>query len=118
MSPTRHHWTKAEAEYRECVRAQGCVCCRLNLARFNLRATGMPVEVHHITDCGRQLGNAFLAPLCTWHHRALCIFGRTSTQMLAAFGPSLAKGSKPFHEKYGGDTVLLALTNRIYRSAA
>lgn len=118
MSPTRHHWTKPEAERRERIRAQGCVCCRLNLARLNLRATGMATEIHHVTDVGRQLGNAHIAPLCSWHHRSICCEGMTSSAMLRAFGPSLAKGSKPFTETYGDGTVLLALTNRIERSAA
>ena len=117
MSPTRHHWTKAEEERRERLRALGCICCRLNLARC-YRATGQRVEIHHITEAGRQLGNAHIVPLCLWHHRAICIEGRTSTNMLAAFGPSLAKGSKPFTDFYGDGSVLLAWTHRYERLAA
>lgn len=116
MSPTRHHWTPAEAEYRERVRAIGCLCCRMNLAD-GLKATGLAVEIHHATDCGRQIGNHALIPLCSWHHRAICIPGRTTTQMRAAFGPSLM-GSKPFHSHYGGDDSLLGMTRRLTRSVA
>ena len=28
-----------------------------------------PVEVHHITQCGRRLGHMFTLPLCTEDHR-------------------------------------------------
>ena len=28
-----------------------------------------PVEVHHLTECGRRLGNMFVLPLCVYHHR-------------------------------------------------
>lgn len=118
MTPTRHHWTKPEADRRERLRALGCICCRLNLTRLKLRATGMTTEIHHITDCGRQLGNEHIAPLCQWHHRAICIPGRTSTQMREAFGPALAKGSVPFGDTYGDGVALLAITNRLERMAA
>lgn len=118
MSPTRHHWTEAEATRREALRAMGCICCRMNLARFNLRATGLAVEIHHVTDVGRQLGNEHICPLCAYHHRGICIPGMTSTAMRDAYGPSLAKGSKPFFEFYGDNASLLAITKRLERMAA
>jgi hypothetical protein len=34
-------------------------------------------------------------------------------QAEAIWGPSLANGSKPFHERYGSDDSLLAKTNEM-----
>ena len=30
-----------------------------------------PVQVHHITECGRRLGNFYTIPLCIDHHRTI-----------------------------------------------
>ena len=111
MTPTRHHWTPAETERREHIRAQGCIYCRLAQVR-GLQPTGMAVEIHHVTDCGRQIGNGAILPACSWHHRAICREGMTSSAMANLFGPSLAKGSKPFRAFFGSDAELLAITDR------
>lgn len=110
-------WTPAQADRRERARELGCICCWLNVDRGLFRATGMAVEIDHdnlggIAGAPRK-GHDFTTPKCAWHHRAICRPGFTSTHMLLAFGPSLAKGSKTFRALYGTDAELLALTNRL-----
>ncbi len=39
--------------------------------------------------------------------------GKTITWMRETFGPSLFNESKQFHERYGTDQMLLALTNEL-----
>ena len=54
------------------------------------------VEVHHLTKCGRRLGNYFTIPLCGKHHQ----HGKIS----------IGKGWKTFEEHYGTQAELLEET--------
>ena len=42
----------------------------------------------------------------------------TKDQATQTWGPSLADGSKPFHERYGSDDELLAKTNELLKAVA
>ena len=50
--------TKKEKEWMAKVAELPCCICG-----------DFPVEVHHITQCGRRLGHYFTLPLCTEDHR-------------------------------------------------
>lgn len=72
-------------------------------------ATGMIVENHHTLSGGIRRGHRFTFGNCLWHHRALLLPGFTTSSMTARYGPSLVKGSKPFHDVYGSDDELIAM---------
>ncbi len=92
--------------------AVGCVCCALNLA-LGFRPSLFPVEIHHLNGGGhhgqKRRGDEFTIPLCTWHHRGL----GPAAKLRDAYGPSWAKGSRPFRATYGTDNELLELANRL-----
>jgi hypothetical protein len=103
-------------------RAAGCIHCRLetraraghvNFYNLQVFGTGMPVEIHHQTYQGRQLGQDETVASCSWHHRAICLPNVNSTQMLNLYGPSLAKGSKPFTQRYGTNAEQLDYQNAL-----
>lgn len=50
--------TKAEKEHMAFIASLSCVICG-----------DRPVEVHHLVECGRRLGNMYCLPLCVFHHR-------------------------------------------------
>lgn len=93
------------------LRAIGCVCCRLNLLG-GLQATGQGTEIHHLNENGQpgqaRRGDGFTIPLCIWHHRGVGY--RSDVQM---YGPSWARGTRPFREVYGSDDDLLGFANRL-----
>ena len=97
--------TDADRKRFELFQDVGCVCC---WAHGIFRT---PVEAHHLLAGGRRRGHAFTIPLCTWHHRAQSWVPMAQAE--AIWGPSLANGSKPFHERYGSDDSLLAKTNEM-----
>lgn len=70
-------------------------------------------EINHQTRSGRQIGQWETECLCSWHHRGICLVGVTSSQMADLYGPSLAKGSKTFAAKFGGNEERLKFQNDI-----
>jgi hypothetical protein len=101
--------TKAEAARFDLLRSIGCLCCR----KIGLPMQGGVTEIHHLLSGNRRRGHEYTVPLCAYHHRAVPWSGFTSKQMAEAFGPSLAKGSKPFHKFFGSDDSLLAEVNKM-----
>ncbi len=69
-------------------------------------------EIHHLLSGGRRIGHQATVPLGAWHHRGVLRGAAGRSAMIGLFGPSLADGSKPFHDKHGTDSELLAETNR------
>ena len=78
----------------------GCIACRQH-------GEYRQADVHHLLSGGRRRGHEFTIPLCPYHHRNVGV----------GIGPSLACGSKPFHEAFGSDEELLARTNRLLAAA-
>lgn len=76
---------------------------------------GVCAEIHHLNLGGRagqkRRGDEFTIPLCAWHHRGSVEAGHTATSMREERGPSLARHSKAFREKYGPDDEILALVD-------
>lgn len=93
----------------EAIKSLGCLACR----KLNLPMFCGPTEAHHLLSGGRRRGHAQTIPLGAWHHRGAIWYSLNSAQMTEQFGPSLAKGSKLFHERFGSDEELLAEVDRL-----
>jgi hypothetical protein len=99
--------TARQQARQDAARELGCVACWMNGRGF------VPPEIHHQTDCGFTTSQDATIALCPWHHRAQCRDGWTSAHMTLAYGPSLARGSKPFRERFGSDAEMLAFQNAL-----
>jgi len=85
------------------------MCCKVERIDQPFRTEG-----HHIVDKGYRKhsgGDDSRLPLCAWHHRGLCVDGKTSSEMLYDYGPSLALHKKQFVATYGTERELLARVN-------
>lgn len=103
--------TVAEVRRWDLIRKMPCLCCSFVGSPF-LRTYGQPIEMHHLLSGGKRRGHMFTIGLCSWHHRAVPPRESGSMdEMTVSFGPSLANGSKPFHQAYASDDELLALQN-------
>lgn len=100
--------TRAERERIVAIKEFGCICCQINRARGYPTAFYGAAEAHHLLSGGRRRGHAFTIGLCQWHHRSVRPYpSHTTAQMMDTFGPSVATGSRAFHEFYGSDDELL-----------
>lgn len=97
----RSRKTPEDEQRIELIKQIGCVCCLMEGIEERY------CEWHHLTKSGFTQGNAATIGICPWHHRGQCEEGMTSTMMRAKYGPSLAKGSKPFYANYGSYEFLL-----------
>lgn len=109
----RRKATKAELSRLARVKQLPCLACRKQFAQdFYYLQCGV-TEGHHTLSGGRRRGHKFVVPLGSWHHRGVAIPGVSGARMEELYGPSLANGSKPFHEAFGSDADLLAETNKL-----
>lgn len=95
----------------EAIGNMPCLCCEMIGV-----PQPFPTERNHIVDGGYREhsgGDQATLPECIWHHRAMCLNGWTSSQMLAKYGPSRkwqgAKGA--FVERFGTDRERLGIVN-------
>lgn len=105
--------TKEQQARQDRCRHLGCIACRMNFGGDQYSIAPLPHEIHHQTECGRQIGQDATVCLCAWHHRGICAPCTTSSQMLEFYGPSLAKGSKPFVAEYGSNAEQLEYQNKL-----
>lgn len=72
-------------------------------------------EEHHLNTGGRagqkRRGDDYSIPLCGWHHRGDPMQHWLARNMAVIFGPSLARSSKRFRDRYGTDDELLEIVN-------
>ena len=88
------------------VHALPCMCCKIEGVDQPFRT-----EAHHIVDNGYRKhsgGDESRLPLCSYHHRGICLDGKTSSEMLFDFGPSLELTKRTFIATYGTERELLA----------
>lgn len=105
---TRRDSKTAEDEKRvEIIKEIGCICCLMEGLGKRY------CEWDHLTISGFTQGHNFSIGICPWHHRGICEEDMTSSMMLAKYGPSKAKGSKTFHQKYGYQEFLLGYQNKL-----
>jgi hypothetical protein len=100
--------TKAELAHLAAVKRLPCLACRKQW-----RAQPSITEGHHVLSGGKRRGHMYVVPLCRWHHQSELSLGFTKDAMTVVYGPSLANGSKPFHEAFGSDLELLAETEQL-----
>lgn len=74
---------------------------------------GPGCDYHHLLSGGIRRGHMHGVGLCPWHHRAVPMSGLIAPEMRALYGPSLAEGSKTFHEAFGSDAELVELQESI-----
>lgn len=107
--------TVAHSERIVTIKQLGCVCCMLNMKLWMLVPSRGACEAHHLLSGGRRRGHAFTIGLCAWHHRAVPVMTPPVgvTMGIRMYGPTVATGSKPFHETYGSDDELLEFQNTL-----
>lgn len=103
----RHRKTAADEKRIDAIKEIGCICCLMENLGWRY------CEWHHLTVSGFTQGNDATIGLCLWHHRGQCEEGRNSRDMKSRYGPSLAKGSKPFYANYGSATFLLGYQDKL-----
>lgn len=115
--------TKAEQNRLDAVHALPCIACALEIeeAAKKGRELKQPfrTEAHHLVDNGTRKnsgGHAATLPICTWHHRGICLPRHTSTEMALKYGPSFAKSKHDFVMRYGGERILLVETDALIAS--
>jgi hypothetical protein len=84
---------------------------RLPQGRAGQSAVRAPPPELQWQGWAETLGHDFTIPLCGWHHVGRPPEGHDSKWAETNLGPSLAKQSKKFREKYGSDQHLLDYTN-------
>lgn len=93
------------------IYATGCIACLL------MGRTYTPCQIHHLNIGGRagqkRRGDEFTIGLCPYHHQGHMPPGIGIGQMIAIFGPSLARASKAFRRKFGNDDFLLKKQNEL-----
>lgn len=103
----RHRKTAEDEQRIDAIKEIGCICCLMEGLGKRY------CEWHHLTKSGFTQGNKATIGICSWHHRGVCDEGRTSTEMKSIYGPSLAKGSKPFYATYGTYEFLLGYQDHL-----
>jgi len=103
---------KAEQERFDAMTNIACLACQqLGLTTSDIEGVTVLPTRHHLLSGGRRIGHMATVCLCRWHHLGDLIFGCTTSEMTETYGPSLAKGSVPFHRRFGTDAELLTIQN-------
>lgn len=101
--------THAEQARFVAMKYDGCICCHIDGNGY------AEPDIHHLKSGNVRRGHRFTLALCIWHHRACPVAFLESAKPM---GPSLANGSRTFHEHYGSDDYLLSLQNERLKVAA
>ena len=94
--------TKAERQYHDRVRENGCIVCRLDLHLFS------HCKIHHRLSGGRRMGEMFVLGLCPSHHR-----GQQNTQFVV----SRDHNQKRFEARYGTEAWLQEQQDKMIAAA-
>lgn len=97
---------KGDRKHILAVKEGPCVAC------IQRNIYNDPCEAHHLKDGDRRRGHRFTLGLCSWHHRGEP-GNMTTKEATEVLGPSLAKGSRPFHAEFGSDDDLLEIQGAI-----
>jgi hypothetical protein len=102
--------TKAQQRRQDTIREIGCIACLLGGLGFR------HPEIQHLNSCGRNISQDHTIGLCDWHHRGVLPDGLVTSAATILFGPSFAKSSRQFHDRYGSDAELLEKQNMLIAS--
>lgn len=86
-----------------------CVCCEIEQVK-----QPWPTEIDHLVDKGNRKhsgGHDATIPLCSWHHRGLCLDGISAETMKGRYGPSFALQGRLAASWYGTKRYLLERVN-------
>jgi len=92
--------TKAQQARQDRLREFGCICC--HIAGY----PGVPAEIHHMNDTGRNISQDHTIPLCPYHHRGV------QADFRVYVGPSLADGKRTFVAHWGSEDDLRKLADK------
>lgn len=103
--------TKAEAARIVAAKEGPCMACLVRWAQGLLPVDGLywGCDYNHAKSGNKRRGHAYGYALCLWHHRKHPIPGKTNSEALRLYGPSMMDGSRLFHETYGSDDDLIDL---------
>ena len=105
------HRTQADDARIEAILAIGCIVCLID------GWPETPCEVHHLLIGGVRPDeeHRYTIGLDPWHHEGKVPENCNGSveEATIRYGPSLRHNSKAFHERYGSDEELLALTDTI-----
>ena len=92
----------------EKLQAFGCVCCRI-LGHKNTQ-----VDIHHLVEGKKRLGDDYTIPLCAFHHRGIIPLPPENAPKgwLSQWGPSRHyHGRRAFEKHWGTERELLEYVN-------
>lgn len=102
--------TKADEARRVKIHAGNCMACHQR--GIDLTESGY-VQWHHLAGKTKPGCHQETIGLCQWHHQGRTMGDATHAYSRDYYGPSLAEGSKPFHDEFGTNDELLTLQNAI-----
>lgn len=100
--------TKAESDRLRRISDYGCIISRLKWRIY------VPAEIHHLNDCGRNMGHWWTIPLAPWYHRGICHAGMPQREMTRVYGPSMDLDREAFDFEFGGDRRLWIVVQRLF----
>ncbi len=68
--------------------------------------------VQHVVEGRKRLGHRYTYGASAWYHLGDCRPGKTVAEMTDQYGPSLQHNPRQFHEAFGTEHELIALTDR------
>lgn len=104
--------SRLEQRRLELLSQMPCIACGLQVQAGR-------TEIHHLVDRGYRVhsgGHLATIPLCSWHHRGVCLEGWPLVAMVSTFGPSMASSKRAFVACYGSERALLSIVDAFLRS--
>ena len=84
----------------------GCICCR------RLGHKNGQVEVHHLVEGRKRLGDDETIPLCAYHHRGVTEYKKSIAERVLKASRHL-HGRRAFEQEWGSEKDLLTYTNEL-----
>lgn len=107
--------TKADEARRTKIHAGNCMACKQR--GIDLTGSGY-VQWHHLDGKTKPDCHQKTIGLCQWHHLGHPMGDDTYAYSREHYGPSLAKGSRPFYAEFGSNAFLLQMQNDILDGVA
>lgn len=68
--------------------------------------------VQHVVEGRKRLGHRYTYGASKWHHLGYCRGGLGVEEMTRRYGPSLAHNPRQYHDEFGTEHELVALTDK------
>lgn len=109
--PGNRAMRKSEAARVDEAKVTVCIPCLIwsEMGRMPFEHVATCSDYNHVKSGNIRISHAHGYAGCLWHHRGrIEVDGWTHARMREYFGPSLAEGSRTFHETFGSDDYLIA----------